>query len=178
MPLPLELTNSLRRHADSQQREAAKKTGIDPATISRVSRGLEGFSAKNARKVADVADEGPADIYVQSQVRSIRQRSEAGEIDSATVTKAVGRVVSTLKREFPNAQIPDDTAKDLQDLAQEASKGLTGTLESLGRPDGTVSKRRLDARQEESQTAEKSAAPGIMGKLGRNADGTSRRKLV
>lgn len=152
------------------QKQVGEEAGVDPATLSKIKQGKEGFSAVAAKSVGPIAGYDPANLYLGSQVQSITKRRDAGQIDDGTVLKAVGRVVSTLKADFPDAQIEEDLAKALQNLAAQASKaGATpkSQMETLGR-DG--SRQRV-----EKSAVDEAPVPGVYGKLGRNVDGTSKK---
>lgn len=139
-----------------------KQTGINKSTLSRIRQGREAFSAAGARKAAEVTGEEAANIYLTTQIRSLKMRLDSDEI-TATL-KGVGRVLATLKEEFPDAEISEEQAKALQDLASEASKGGTSQLERLGRggADQRVTKR-------QDTTATKNASRGD--RLGRDGGG-------
>lgn len=168
------------------QRGISGDTGIDASTLSRIKAGKEGFGPEAAKKFAPKTNESAMNIYISSQVRSARMRREAGEIDDATVMRIVGKVIGGLQN-FPGEMAGEEETKDLQDLAAEASKGGTATkgageeqgqMSRLGRAASGVKKsKRYDPRQDDEAGDTKNIS-GDMGRRGRNADGTSRKKLV
>lgn len=163
------------------RKDVSIQSQVDPATLTRVKNGQEGFSIKSARQFAPVAGKSPVGLYAASQANAIHKRREAGELDDGQVLGAVGRAFSVLKDDFGGDQIDlkDDelfigALQVLQGLAEAATKGATpaNQMARLGR-DGSGQK--ISKRQ--GTTAEKSV-PGIMGKLGRNADGTARKRRI
>lgn len=158
----------------------AREANIDKGTWSRAMSGKEALSAKSARKAATAAGESPAGVYAASQAHSIAKRRDDGELDNGQVLGAVGRAFSALKEEFGQDQVDlendrlfTNAVEVLQGLAEVATKGATpkSTYEALGRDASGLATKK---RQEAVATKGKSV-PGIMGRLGRNVDGTSRK---
>lgn len=171
-------TNNLFGGSLAWDRVTQKETDIDKSTLHRIRQGVEGFSAQSARKAADVTGEEAAHIYLSTQTRAIKTRRDQGELDDGGTLKAVGRLLSTLKSEFPEAMISKDQAKAIQDLAAEASKsGATPTsqMERLGRDGGGM---KVQRRGDQENAATKENVPGTYGALGRRLDGTAARKAM
>ncbi len=167
------------------RKDVSIQSQVDPATLTRVKNGQEGFSVKSARQFAPVAGKSPISLYAASQANTIHKRREAGELDDGQVLGAVGRVYTALKTDFGQDQedlkadkLFTNALKALQGLAEAATKGATptGTMEALGQDSGGLP---LKKRQGAETTATKEkSVPVIMGKLGRNADGTARKRQI
>jgi len=160
----------------------AKKSQVDKSTLSRMLAGQEGLSVAAARKVAETMEMSPVVIYVGTQALAAKNASESGETDMSQALRGIARITDGLKQFTPSeraggGEVIGKSFEMLWKLVDEP-RGVTtpepGSMSKLGRdPSGLKVVKNHDPERlpEETSTAKKSKRPG------RNADGTSNRKI-
>lgn len=166
------------------QKQVSQHSGVSESVISQVKTGKAGFGPAAAKSVAKTAGYNAADLYVASQVRSAKKRMQTGELDNAGAVRVVEKVVGELRESFSGEEISKEVAEDLGgfvDNLEEAQEldASYRTAAIKSRRDGfgrKIEQKETTAREEPDAAAK--SVPGTYGALGRNADGTSRRRVV
>jgi hypothetical protein len=175
---------------NDSQAGMARKTGVVRQSLNAVANGRRGLSTKAAEAVAPEAKESAPGLFAATNALAIARKKREGAQPGETL-REVGRVFGALKSDFAGEQV--DLNKDtllsgglelLQELGEEAlAAGASVGVDDLGRTGLGVKKSKTydpSRRQAEERPAraEKAAGEGTVARLGRNPDGTSRRKIM